>query len=144
MIQSLLLNDGFRFEFLQIRLCYGGLCEVRIWLSWDWDLELICCCIMKTENGICIVVCWWWFIVFFDVHHFFDFFYDLIRKMAREKGFRVCNWWLYQSLGHINHFHSKMVLEYNSQKPFLSSSSNCVSPKLNDGNGSRSLVFFTC
>jgi len=37
-----------------------------------------------------------------------------------------------------------MVLEYNSQKPFLSSSSNCVSPKLNDDNGSRSLVFFTC
>ncbi|AES61124.1 phloem protein [Medicago truncatula] len=27
-----------------------------------------------------------------------------------------------------------MVLDYNSQKPFLSSSSNCVSPKLNDGN----------
>jgi len=34
-----------------------------------------------------------------------------------------------------------MVLEYNSHKLFLSPSSNCVSPKLNDDNGFRSLVF---
>ncbi|KEH41786.1 plant invertase/pectin methylesterase inhibitor protein [Medicago truncatula] len=57
-----------------------------------------------------------------------------------------------------NHSHSKMVLKYNSQKPFPQQNgfgvqltetisfllTNCVSPKLNDGNGSRSLVFFTC
>jgi len=102
--------------------------------------------------------------VFFDVHHFLIFFYDLIRKMERERererekeredlgfviGSCVSHWvtetisttkWFW-STTHRNHFRSKMVLEYNSQKPFISSSSNCVSPKLNDGNGSRSLVF---
>jgi len=82
----------------------------------------------ENENGYELAVDCWWVCEIFGV--------QLTETISTAEWF-----W---STTHRNYFHSKMVLEYNLQKPFLSSSSNCVSPKLNDDNDSRSLVFFTC
>jgi len=101
----------------------------------------------REEFKICSVLWFWWLFA----EKVFDGFVVKAQKMNCWKilfmlflleTIPTAKWFWSTTLR--NHFHSKMVMEYNSQKPFLSSSSNCVSPKLNDDNGSWSLVFFTC